>query len=108
MSNPILDSSNKSKSVAGLISAQTADSRSLSGVPLGTSPSGELVVKTANLSNLQIPAHDNLVIAYVGSTNNIDTVTYKVGLTTVGTLTITYIGGVPVADDALIETVVLS
>lgn len=57
---------------------------------------------------LNVPNHDHIAIAYVGATNNIATVTYKVGGasgTTVAVLTFTYVGGTPSTDDALIASV---
>lgn len=55
-----------------------------------------------------LPTYDNGEISYVGSTNNMDVVTLKLGAATVGTITFTYVGGVPVANDALIATFALS
>ena len=58
-----------------------------------------------------IPTYDYQEISYVGSTNNIDTIVYKTGGsggTTVATQTLTYVGGTPASDDALIETVTIS
>jgi hypothetical protein len=68
-------------------------------------------VSVRNIGGLDIPQHDYISIAYVGSTNNISTVTYKEGGasgTTVATLTFTYVGGTPSADDADIATVTKS
>lgn len=55
-----------------------------------------------------IPEYDFIDISYFGSTNNISTVVYKKDGTTVATLTLTYIGGTPASDDALIDTVTKS
>ena len=109
MSNPILDSDNKPVAVSGLLGAQLPDSKTLSGLPLGKTPAGEVIVKTASAgANFQLPTFDNLAITYVGATNNINTVVYKVGTTVVGTLTLAYVGGVPAADDAKISTATLT
>ena len=62
-------------------------------------------------SGIVIPQYDYMEISYVGSTNNIDTVVYKTGGsggTAVSTLTMTYVGGVPAANDALLESVTQS
>ena len=58
-----------------------------------------------------IPTYDFIDLNYIGSTNNIGTVIFKEGGsggTTVGTLTLTYVGGVPTDDDALLDTVTLT
>jgi hypothetical protein len=47
-------------------------------------------------------------LSYVGVTNNLDTVVYKEGTATVATLTFTYVGGAPGADDADIATITKS
>jgi hypothetical protein len=68
-------------------------------------------VSVRNIGGLDIPQHDYIDIGYHGSTNNISTVVYKEGGasgTTVATLTITYVGGTPGADDARIDTVTRS
>ena len=68
-------------------------------------------INVRNVPGLNIPQHDHVSISYVGATNNIDTVTYKEGGSggqTVATLTFTYVGGPPVADDADIATVTRS
>ena len=68
-------------------------------------------VSVRNLPGLNIPQHDYISVSYVGSTNNINTVTYKEGGasgTTVATLTFTYVGGTPSSDDADIATVTKS
>jgi hypothetical protein len=68
-------------------------------------------VSVRNIGGLDIPQHDYISIGYVGSTNNISTVVYKEGGasgTTVATLTLTYVGGTPAADDADIATVTRS
>jgi hypothetical protein len=62
-------------------------------------------VNVRNLPGFGIPEYDSIDLNYVGSTNNLDTVVYKKSATTVATLTFTYIGGTPAADDADIATV---
>lgn len=65
-------------------------------------------VNVRNIPGLNVPEHDAVVLTYHGSTNNVATVTYKRGGTsgtTVCTLTLTYVGGVPTADDANLESV---
>jgi hypothetical protein len=65
-------------------------------------------IKVRNVAGLDIPQHDQIQLNYVGVTNNLDTVVYKEGTTTVATLTFTYVGGTPGADDADIATVTKS
>ena len=68
-------------------------------------------VSVRNIAGLNIPQHDFVQVSYHGSTNNISTVVYKEGGasgTTVATLTLTYVGGTPAADDADIATVTKS
>ena len=68
-------------------------------------------INVRNVAGLNIPQHDHVSISYVGSTNNPSTVTYKEGGSggqTVATLTFTYVGGTPAADDADIATVTRS
>lgn len=48
-----------------------------------------------------VPYHDEQVIAYYGSTNNIHTITYKVNGATIATQTLTYQGGGASDDDLL-------
>ena len=65
----------------------------------------------ATLQDGGTPAHDYIAITYHGSTNNIATVAYKVGGsggTTVATLTLAYVGGVPTADNAKLISVTQS
>lgn len=60
-------------------------------------------VNVRNVPGLNVPEHDFVALTYHGSTNNVATVTYKRGGSggaTVATLTLTYVGGVPSADDA--------
>jgi hypothetical protein len=68
-------------------------------------------VAVRNIAGLNIPQHDHVELAYVSTTNNLATVTYKEGGSggqTVATLTFTYIGGTPSSDDADIATVTRS
>jgi hypothetical protein len=65
-------------------------------------------VKIRNIAGLDIPQHTEVELNYVTTTNNLDTVVYKEGATTVATLTFTYVGGTPGADDARIATVTRS
>jgi hypothetical protein len=65
-------------------------------------------VQVRNIPGLNIPQHTTVELNYVGSTNNLSTVVYKEGTNTVATLTFTYVGGTPAADDAKIATVVRS
>lgn len=85
----------------------------------GVDPSGNVRALTvgedgslsSSVPGISVPVHDYIAIAYVGSTNNINTVTYKTGGsggTTVAVLTMTYSGGVPSEDDAKIATVTKS
>ena len=65
-------------------------------------------IKVRNVAGLDIPQHDQIQLNYVSTTNNLDTVVYKEGTTTVATLTFTYVGGAPGADDADIATITKS
>jgi hypothetical protein len=65
-------------------------------------------VSVRNIAGLNIPQHTSVELNYVGATNNLDTVVYKEGAATVATLTFTYVGGTPVANDANIATVTRS
>jgi hypothetical protein len=68
-------------------------------------------VAVRNIAGLNIPQHDHVALAYVSTTNNLATVTYKEGGSggqTVATLTFTYIGGEPTTDDANLATVTRS
>jgi hypothetical protein len=65
-------------------------------------------VKIRNIAGLDIPQHTEVELNYVSTTNNLDTVVYKEGTQTVATLTFTYVGGTPGADDARIATVTRS
>jgi hypothetical protein len=65
-------------------------------------------VNVRNLPGFGIPEYDSVELTYVGSTNNLSTVVYKRATTTVATLTFSYVGGAPGADDADIATVTRS
>jgi hypothetical protein len=65
-------------------------------------------VKIRNIAGLDIPQHTEVELNYVSTTNNLSSVVYKEGATTVATLTFTYVGGTPGADDARIATVTRS
>jgi hypothetical protein len=68
-------------------------------------------ISVRNIAGLNIPQHDHVALAYVSTTNNLATVTYKEGGSggqTVATLTFTYVGGAPTTDDADIATVTRS
>lgn len=107
--NKILTSNNAFLSVqfGGLVDAQgnPLQHEVLEGLPLGTSDqsqTGELAVKTiiiadrssgATMSNgFLIPPYDEIDYTYYGSTNNIETATYKNGGNVVKVLTFTYVG----------------
>jgi len=67
-----------------------------------------LALVDSKSTSIVTEAHDKIELAYVGSTNNIDTATYSLGGTTVATLTFTYVGGTPGSDDANIESITKS
>lgn len=83
-------------------------------VPLGEDSAELSLRKIVSLQaggGAGVPEHDHIALTYHGSTNNVATVTYKIGGasgTTVATLTIAYVGGVPSVDDARVLTVVRS
>lgn len=56
---------------------------------------------------MSIPENDEQLLAYVGSTNNLATITYKKNGTVVATQTFTYVGGAA-ADDDLISRIVVT
>lgn len=64
-----------------------------------------LALVDSKSTSIVTEAHDEINLSYVGSTNNLDTAEYLLNGDTVATLTFTYVGGVPVADDALLESV---
>jgi hypothetical protein len=55
-----------------------------------------------------IPNYDEYDFTYHGSTNNIATQVFSLNGSTVATLTFSYVGGVPVSDDALISNISLT
>lgn len=55
------------------------------------------------LSGLKTPLHDQATIARHGTTNNINTITYRLSGSVVGTLTISYVVGTPTTNNALIS-----
>jgi hypothetical protein len=65
-------------------------------------------VAVRNIAGFNIPQFNEVDIDYVGSTNNPSVIYYKEGSVTVATLTFTYVGGTPSADDAKINTIVRS
>jgi len=65
-------------------------------------------VSVRNLAGFNIPQFSSIDLDYVGTTNNLSTVIYREGATTVATLTFTYVGGTPSADDAKLDTVTRS
>jgi len=68
-------------------------------------------INVRNIAGLNIPQHDYLSISYYGSTNNIQTVTYKEGGAagqTVATLTFSYTTNPPTTDDASLASVTRS
>lgn len=75
-------------------------------LPLPTGAATDVTSKA--IPGFVIPAHDEIDCTYVGSTNNLSTVVYKLASSTLATLTFTYVGGTPAADDALIATIVKS
>ena len=68
-------------------------------------------INVRNVAGLNIPQHDHLSISYHGSTNNIQTVTYKEGGAagqTVATLTFSYTTNPPTTGDASLASVTRS
>lgn len=67
--------------------------------------------RVTNIPGLNIPEHDYVASTYVETTNNLDTVVYRKGGLAgrvVATLTFTYVGGTPAANDARIASVARS
>lgn len=96
MHNHVLNSQNVPFVVTGFFTDSNASV--LGGLPLGTagdSPTGTLAVKTIPVSGgpvagFNIPPHDSQTYTYYGSTNNVQTVEYKMGEDTVFTLYFAY------------------
>ena len=70
---------------------------------LKVNSNGELIVAAGG--GFDIPDYNNLAITYVGSTNNIRTVVYKMGTAAVATLTMAYTVEPPTSDNAKLSTV---
>lgn len=110
--NLLLTATNAARNVTNFLGLSKR--QSIKGLPLGTSDdtdTGEIAVKvkvvgvgSVSFSNgSQLPyGADQQVISYVGSTNNIDAIIYKLSGSTLMTRTFTYIGGTPNSDDALL------
>ena len=80
--------------------------------PMDWDSEKELLRKILNTAagGLSLPPADYVAYTYVGSTNNIETATYKTGGsggTTVATLTFTYVAD-GAADDDKIESIALT
>lgn len=70
--------------------------------------SASISAAISNLQGFQIPEYDKLTLSYYGTTNNISTVVYSKGGTTVATLTLTYSVQPPVSNDANLTNVAIS
>jgi hypothetical protein len=60
-------------------------------------------VRQTNIPGFDIPEFDYVGLTYHGSTNTVETATYKAGGasgTTVAVIELAYVGGTPSADDA--------
>ena len=60
------------------------------------------------IAGFDIPAYDQIVIAYYGTTNNIQTVEYKNAGSVVATLTLSYGSTPPTTNDANLTNVAIS
>lgn len=70
--------------------------------PDAENPGQYVIAPGGGNGGIQLPASDYVAYTYYGSTNNIETATYKVGGsggTTVATLTYTYVNGGAADDD---------
>lgn len=67
----------------------------------------DLMTKPA-IPGFAIPAYDTIALTYYGSTNNVHVVVYSKNSVTVATLTLSYVGGPPGSDDAILAGVVKS
>jgi hypothetical protein len=65
------------------------------------------VVLAANSPGVPLN-YDSIELTYVGATNNLATVVYKLATVTVETLTFAYVGGTPTVDNARLATVTKS
>lgn len=99
-------------SLQGVAGPQTYST--LDGLPLGTSDgssTGQIGVKvvviggnlTAVPGGFPIPISDDIIITYVGSTNNIDTVTWFFESNQVAVLQLSYADGGATNDDLITE-----
>ncbi len=66
-----------------------------------TNPPSKPVPVAVQGGGFVIPSHDEEVYAYYGSTNNIQTITYKNDSVSVGVVTFTYAGSGVSSDDKL-------
>jgi hypothetical protein len=114
MNNPILDSTNARQAVTNIPGVPSTDT--LHGLPLGSygdSAVGEIFVKVGIISggnrsaDFSIPSYDTIEFTYIGATNNVDTQVFKLGATTVSTLTFTYVGA-GAADNDKVASIVQS
>jgi hypothetical protein len=62
-------------------------------------------IAVRNVAGFNIPQFDDVELTYVGTTNNLDTVTYKVSGVTVAVLEFSYVGGTPSVDSVPISRV---
>ena len=64
-----------------------------------------VTASNVNIPGFSIPPYDEVVFAYVGSTNNVQTVTYKKNSVNVLSLSFTYTPNPPTTNDALLVNV---
>lgn len=67
---------------------------------------GSLKTSNTTLPGFNIPTFDKIEMTYVGTTSNVNTVVYKLGATTVGTLTFAYVDAS--VENAKITSITLS
>ena len=60
------------------------------------------------LTGFVLPAFDSIALSYFGSTNNLQTAVYSKNGGIVAQLNLTYVGGVPVTNDANLASVTRS
>lgn len=65
------------------------------------------IAPPSSSNGMVIPQNDTQEFTYFGSTNNVQTITYKLAGTTVATQTFTYVGN-GVADDDDVASIVLT